>query len=185
MSYSLSPPRSNDGSAGKEDADSTGGIGVGDAAAGKLLPTKVPIPPVTAGASLCGSGVISDSDVGSLGSSSIYIPSPIPGTTGAISGPSTDSSSKISITGIGSLSGTISLKKYDDNDDDDDVVMLGSSTRVPSLVSSAAGKSERIKTHQRSFYAPNLKEYVIQQWGSTDKVRIHKTRPSEPSSGIS
>ncbi|KAI5658963.1 hypothetical protein M9H77_27756 [Catharanthus roseus] len=26
-------------------------------------------------------------------------------------------------------------------------------------VSSAAGKSERIKTHQRSFYAPNLKEH--------------------------
>ncbi|KAI5663902.1 hypothetical protein M9H77_23225 [Catharanthus roseus] len=27
------------------------------------------------------------------------------------------------------------------------------------MVSSAAGKSERIKTHQRSFYAPNLKEH--------------------------
>ncbi|KAI5682834.1 hypothetical protein M9H77_04062 [Catharanthus roseus] len=26
-------------------------------------------------------------------------------------------------------------------------------------VSSAAGKSEQIKTHQRSFYAPNLKEH--------------------------
>ncbi|KAI5649337.1 hypothetical protein M9H77_35342 [Catharanthus roseus] len=36
-------------------------------------------------------------------------------------------------------------------------------------VSSAAGKSERIKTHQCSFYAPNLKEHVVQQWGSTDK----------------
>ncbi|KAI5670669.1 hypothetical protein M9H77_11033 [Catharanthus roseus] len=46
-------------------------------------------------------------------------------------------------------------------------------------VSSAAGKSERIKTHQRSFYAPNLKEHVMQWWGSTDKVRIPKTRPSE------
>ncbi|KAI5678358.1 hypothetical protein M9H77_09308 [Catharanthus roseus] len=41
-------------------------------------------------------------------------------------------------------------------------------------VSSAAGKSERIKTHQRSFYAPNLKEYVMQKWGSTDKVWIPK-----------
>ncbi|KAI5661502.1 hypothetical protein M9H77_20825 [Catharanthus roseus] len=41
-------------------------------------------------------------------------------------------------------------------------------------VSSAAGKSERIKTHQRSFYAPNLKEHVMQLWGSTDKVRIPK-----------
>ncbi|KAI5661449.1 hypothetical protein M9H77_20772 [Catharanthus roseus] len=38
-------------------------------------------------------------------------------------------------------------------------------------VSSATGKSERIKTHQRSFYAPNLKEHVMQQWGSTDKFR--------------
>ncbi|KAI5678322.1 hypothetical protein M9H77_09272 [Catharanthus roseus] len=37
-------------------------------------------------------------------------------------------------------------------------------------VSSAAGKSERIKTHQRSFYTPNLKEHEMQQWGSTDKV---------------
>ncbi|KAI5649790.1 hypothetical protein M9H77_35795 [Catharanthus roseus] len=45
--------------------------------------------------------------------------------------------------------------------------------------------SERIKTHQCSFYAPNLKEHVMQQWGSTDKVRIPKTRPLEPSSGIS
>ncbi|KAI5673101.1 hypothetical protein M9H77_13465 [Catharanthus roseus] len=44
-------------------------------------------------------------------------------------------------------------------------------------VSSAAGKSERIKTHQRSFYAPNLKEHAMQKWGSTDKVRIPKTRP--------
>ncbi|KAI5663004.1 hypothetical protein M9H77_22327 [Catharanthus roseus] len=52
-------------------------------------------------------------------------------------------------------------------------------------VSSAAGKSERIKTHQRNFYAPNLKEHVMQQWGPTDKVRIPKTRTSEPSSGIS
>ncbi|KAI5663952.1 hypothetical protein M9H77_23275 [Catharanthus roseus] len=48
-------------------------------------------------------------------------------------------------------------------------------------VSTVAGKSDRIKTHQRSFYAPNLKEHVMQQWGSTDKVRIPKTRPSEPS----
>ncbi|KAI5668027.1 hypothetical protein M9H77_17880 [Catharanthus roseus] len=47
-------------------------------------------------------------------------------------------------------------------------------------VSSAVGKSERIKTHQCSFYAPNLKEHVMQQWGSMDKVRIPKTRPSEP-----
>ncbi|KAI5661257.1 hypothetical protein M9H77_20580 [Catharanthus roseus] len=52
-------------------------------------------------------------------------------------------------------------------------------------VSSATGKSERIKIHQRNFYAPNLKKHVMQQWGSTDKVRIPKTRPSEPSSGIS
>ncbi|KAI5668979.1 hypothetical protein M9H77_18832 [Catharanthus roseus] len=50
-------------------------------------------------------------------------------------------------------------------------------------VSSAAGKFEQIKTHQRCFYAPNSKEHVMQQWGSTDKVRIPKTRPSEPSSG--
>ncbi|KAI5678567.1 hypothetical protein M9H77_09517 [Catharanthus roseus] len=48
--------------------------------------------------------------------------------------------------------------------------------------SSAAEESERIKTHQRSFYAPNLKEHVMQQWGSTDKVRIPKTRPSEQNS---
>ncbi|KAI5648829.1 hypothetical protein M9H77_34834 [Catharanthus roseus] len=41
-------------------------------------------------------------------------------------------------------------------------------------VSSAAGKSERIKTHQRSFYAPNLKEHVMQQWGSTDKLLCPK-----------
>ncbi|KAI5667999.1 hypothetical protein M9H77_17852 [Catharanthus roseus] len=41
-------------------------------------------------------------------------------------------------------------------------------------VSSAARKSERIKTHQHSFYAPNLKEHVMQLWGSTDKVRIPK-----------
>ncbi|KAI5681973.1 hypothetical protein M9H77_03201 [Catharanthus roseus] len=52
-------------------------------------------------------------------------------------------------------------------------------------VSSAAGKSERIKTHQSSFYAPNLKEHVMQQWGSKDKVWIPKMRPSEPSFGIS
>ncbi|KAI5659509.1 hypothetical protein M9H77_28302 [Catharanthus roseus] len=39
------------------------------------------------------------------------------------------------------------------------------------MVSSTAGKSERIKTHQRSFYAPNSKEHVMQQWGSTDKFR--------------
>ncbi|KAI5684007.1 hypothetical protein M9H77_05235 [Catharanthus roseus] len=48
-------------------------------------------------------------------------------------------------------------------------------------VSSAAGKSERIKTHKRSFYVPNLKEHIMQQWGSKDKFRIPKTRPSEPS----
>ncbi|KAI5654640.1 hypothetical protein M9H77_31827 [Catharanthus roseus] len=77
--------------------------------------------------------VISESDVGSLGSSSIDVPGPIPGATGAISGPSTDSSSERSITGIGSLSGMISLREY--QDDDDDVVLLGSSTRVPSLLS--------------------------------------------------
>ncbi|KAI5654239.1 hypothetical protein M9H77_31426 [Catharanthus roseus] len=53
-------------------------------------------------------GVISESDMGSLGSSSVDIPSPIPDATGAISGPSTDSSLERSITGIGSLSGTIS-----------------------------------------------------------------------------
>ncbi|KAI5663792.1 hypothetical protein M9H77_23115 [Catharanthus roseus] len=35
-------------------------------------------------------------------------------------------------------------------------------------VSSAAGKSERIKTHQRSFNAPNLKEYVIQYQPNTN-----------------
>ncbi|KAI5675845.1 hypothetical protein M9H77_06795 [Catharanthus roseus] len=133
MSYSLTPPRSSDGSAGKEDTDSTSGMGVGDAAAGILFATKVPLPPVTAGASLSGSGVIFESDVGSLGSSSTDVPSPIPGATGAISGPSTDSSSERSITGIGSLSGMISLREYDD-DDDDDVVLLGSSTRVPSLI---------------------------------------------------
>ncbi|KAI5667486.1 hypothetical protein M9H77_17339 [Catharanthus roseus] len=49
-------------------------------------------------------------------------------------------------------------------------------------VSSAAGKSERIKTHQRSFYAPNLEEHVIQQWSSTNKVQIPETRPLEPNS---
>ncbi|KAI5668200.1 hypothetical protein M9H77_18053 [Catharanthus roseus] len=38
-------------------------------------------------------------------------------------------------------------------------------------VSSAAGKSERIKTHQHNFYTPNLKEHVLQQWGFTDKFR--------------
>ncbi|KAI5653254.1 hypothetical protein M9H77_30441 [Catharanthus roseus] len=38
-------------------------------------------------------------------------------------------------------------------------------------VLSAAGKSEQIKTHQHSFYAPNLKEHVMQQWGSSDKFR--------------
>ncbi|KAI5667381.1 hypothetical protein M9H77_17234 [Catharanthus roseus] len=48
-------------------------------------------------------------------------------------------------------------------------------------VLSAVGKSERIKAHQHSFYAPNLKEHVMLQWGSMDKVRIPKTRPSEPS----
>ncbi|KAI5653360.1 hypothetical protein M9H77_30547 [Catharanthus roseus] len=144
---------------------------------------EVPIPPVTAGASLSGSGVISESDVGSLGSSSIDVPSPIPGATGAISGPSTDSSSERSITRIGYLSGTISLREY--KDDDDGVVLLGSSTRMPSLVSNAVGKFERIKTHQCSFYAPNLKEHVMQKWGSIDKVRIPKTKPSEISFGIS
>ncbi|KAI5677490.1 hypothetical protein M9H77_08440 [Catharanthus roseus] len=182
MSCSLTSPRSNDGSAGKEDTDSTGKIRVGDANNGKLSATKVPISPVAPGATLPGSGVISKSNVGSLGSSSIDVPSPIPGAAGAISGPSTDSSSERSITGIGSLSEAISLREYDD---DDDVVPLVSSTRVPFLVSSAAGKSERIKTHQHSFYTINLKEHVMQQWGSTDKVRIPKTRPSELSSGIS
>ncbi|KAI5666564.1 hypothetical protein M9H77_16417 [Catharanthus roseus] len=83
--------------------------------------------------------VIFESDVGSLGSSSIDIPSPIRGATGAISGPSTDSSSERSLTGIGSLSGTISLRKYED--DDDDIVLLGSSTMVPSLLS----KNQRFK----------------------------------------
>ncbi|KAI5675918.1 hypothetical protein M9H77_06868 [Catharanthus roseus] len=132
MLCSLTPPQSNDGSAGKEDTDSTGGIGIGDATTGKLSATKVPRSPAAAGTSLSGSGVISESDVGSLGSSSIDVPSPIPGATGAISGPSTNSSSERSITGIGSLFGTISLREYDD-DDDDDVVLLGSSTKVPSL----------------------------------------------------
>ncbi|KAI5672049.1 hypothetical protein M9H77_12413 [Catharanthus roseus] len=41
-------------------------------------------------------------------------------------------------------------------------------------VSRAAGKSEQIETHQRSFYAPNLKEHVMQQWGSTTKSRSPK-----------
>ncbi|KAI5649122.1 hypothetical protein M9H77_35127 [Catharanthus roseus] len=117
---------------GKEDTDATGGIRVGEAAAGIVFATEVPILPVTAGVPCSGSGVISESDVGSLGSSSIDVPGPIPGaTTGTISGPSTDSSSERSITGIGSLSGMISLREYED--DDDDVVLLGSSTRVPSL----------------------------------------------------
>ncbi|KAI5661861.1 hypothetical protein M9H77_21184 [Catharanthus roseus] len=131
MSYSVTLPQSSDGNAGKKDTDSMGGIGVGDAAAGILFATKVPIPPVTADASLSSSSVISESDVGSLGSSSIDVQSPIPGATCAISGPSTDSSSERSFTRIGSLSGMISLRKYED--DDDDVVLLGSSTRVPSL----------------------------------------------------
>ncbi|KAI5649445.1 hypothetical protein M9H77_35450 [Catharanthus roseus] len=48
--------------------------------------------------------------------------------------------------------------------------------------SSAAGKSEQIKTHYRSFYTPNLKQHVMQRWGSTDKFRIPKMRSSEPSS---
>ncbi|KAI5681197.1 hypothetical protein M9H77_02424 [Catharanthus roseus] len=69
MSYSLTPPRSSD--AGKEDTDATGGIGVGDAAAGIVFATEVPILPVTAGVPCSGSGVISESDVGSLGSSSL------------------------------------------------------------------------------------------------------------------
>ncbi|KAI5649934.1 hypothetical protein M9H77_35939 [Catharanthus roseus] len=47
-------------------------------------------------------------------------------------------------------------------------------------VSSAAAKSERIKTHQRSFYVPNLKEHVMQQWGSTNKVWIPKTSRYQP-----
>ncbi|KAI5678259.1 hypothetical protein M9H77_09209 [Catharanthus roseus] len=62
--------------------------------------------------------------------------------------------------------------------------MIWKNVSTNAQVSSAAGKSERIKTHQRSFYALNLKEHVMQQWGSTDKVRIPKTRPSEPSSDI-
>ncbi|KAI5668801.1 hypothetical protein M9H77_18654 [Catharanthus roseus] len=41
----------------------------------------------------------------------------------------------------------------------------------PRVVSSAAGKSERIKTHKRSLYALNLKEHVMQQWSSTDKTK--------------
>ncbi|KAI5662904.1 hypothetical protein M9H77_22227 [Catharanthus roseus] len=85
MSYSLTPPRSSNGSAGKEDADATGGIGVGDAATGIVFATEVPILPVTASASRSGSGVISESDVGSLGSSSIDVPGHIPSATGAIS----------------------------------------------------------------------------------------------------
>ncbi|KAI5652804.1 hypothetical protein M9H77_29991 [Catharanthus roseus] len=112
MSCSLTPHRSNDGSAGKEDTDSTGRIKVGDAATGKLSAIKALTSPVAAGGTLSSSGVISESDVGSLGSSSIDVLSPIPGATGAISGPSTDSSSE---------------REYDD--DDDDVVLLGSSTR--------------------------------------------------------
>ncbi|KAI5676353.1 hypothetical protein M9H77_07303 [Catharanthus roseus] len=117
MSCSLTPPRSNHGSVEEEDTDSTGGIGVGDAATGKLSATKVPI------------------SLAPAGSSSINVPSSIPCATGAISGPSTDSSSERSITRIGSLSGTISLREYDDDDDydDDDVVLLGSSTRMRSL----------------------------------------------------
>ncbi|KAI5668264.1 hypothetical protein M9H77_18117 [Catharanthus roseus] len=39
-------------------------------------------------------------------------------------------------------------------------------------VSNAAGKSERIKTHQCSFYTPNLKEHVMQQW-----VGFHEQSP--------
>ncbi|KAI5675103.1 hypothetical protein M9H77_06053 [Catharanthus roseus] len=79
---------------------------------------KVPVPSAAAGATPFGSGIISESDVGSLGSSSIDVPGPIPGATGAISGPSTDSSSERSITGIGSLSGMISLREYEDDDGD-------------------------------------------------------------------
>ncbi|KAI5654831.1 hypothetical protein M9H77_32018 [Catharanthus roseus] len=61
MSYSLTPPRSSD--AGKEDTDATGGIGVGEAAAGIVFATEVPILPVTASVPCSGSGVISEPDV--------------------------------------------------------------------------------------------------------------------------
>ncbi|KAI5678696.1 hypothetical protein M9H77_09646 [Catharanthus roseus] len=78
MSCSLTPPRSNDGSAGKEDTDSTGGIGVGDATTGKLSAMKIPISPAAAGATLSGSGVLFESDMGSLRSSYIDVPSLFP-----------------------------------------------------------------------------------------------------------
>ncbi|KAI5672588.1 hypothetical protein M9H77_12952 [Catharanthus roseus] len=62
----------------------------------------------------------------------VILPDPTPNPIhGAISGPSTNSSSERSITGIGSLSGTISLREYEDYGDD--VVLLRSSTRLPSL----------------------------------------------------
>ncbi|KAI5672229.1 hypothetical protein M9H77_12593 [Catharanthus roseus] len=101
------PPRSSDGSAGKEDTDSTGGIGVGDTAAGIVFATEGPL----------------------LSMFQVLFPVPLVPSLG----PSTDSSSERSITGIGSLSVMISLREYED--DDDDVVLLGSSTRVPSLLS--------------------------------------------------
>ncbi|KAI5653662.1 hypothetical protein M9H77_30849 [Catharanthus roseus] len=39
--------------------------------------------------------------------------------------------------------------------------MIWKNVSANAQVSSAAGKSEQIKTHQRSFYAPNLKEHSI------------------------
>ncbi|KAI5655716.1 hypothetical protein M9H77_32903 [Catharanthus roseus] len=39
--------------------------------------------------------------------------------------------------------------------------MIWKNVSANAQVSSAAGKSERIKTHQLSFYVPNLKEHSI------------------------
>ncbi|KAI5675188.1 hypothetical protein M9H77_06138 [Catharanthus roseus] len=111
MSCSLTPPQSNRGNVGKEDTNSTSKTGVDDATIGKPPAIKVPMPSTSVGASLAGSGIISESDLGSLGSSSIDAPSPISRATN----PSADSLSKRSITAIGSLSGTISLREYDDD----------------------------------------------------------------------
>ncbi|KAI5684200.1 hypothetical protein M9H77_05428 [Catharanthus roseus] len=82
MSYSLTLPRSSD--AGKEDTDATGGIRIRDAAAGIVFATEAPTLPVTADAPYSGSGIISESDVGSLRSSSIDVLDRIPGATGLV-----------------------------------------------------------------------------------------------------
>ncbi|KAI5657981.1 hypothetical protein M9H77_26774 [Catharanthus roseus] len=107
----------------KEDTDSVGRTRVGDAAIGEPPTTKMPMPSASAGATPSGSGTIFESDSGSLGFSSIDALSSIPYATG----PFTDSPSERSIAEIGSLSGTISLREYDD-----DAVPLGPSTTVPS-----------------------------------------------------